>query len=86
LLLFYRSVIEPILTFSITVWFSNITTQKAKQLERILRTASRIIGTKLPALKEIHESRLKKLGLKILKDLLHHANSLFKFLPSGKKA
>ncbi|KAF7659734.1 hypothetical protein LDENG_00293450, partial [Lucifuga dentata] len=61
LLLFYRSVIESILTLSVTVWFSNITTQEAELLERIVHTASRIIGIKLPALKEIHESRLKKL-------------------------
>ncbi|KAF7643987.1 hypothetical protein LDENG_00229950, partial [Lucifuga dentata] len=68
--------VESILTFSVTVWFSNITTQEAKRSERIVRTASTIIGIKLPALKEIHESRLKKLGLKILKDPSHPANSV----------
>ena len=40
---FYRAASETILTFSITVWYSSAC-QKDKGLERIVRTASTIIG------------------------------------------
>jgi len=48
-------------------------------------SASRIIGLDLPKIYDIYNIRLLKTGLKILKDALHPANSLFIPLPSGRR-
>jgi len=73
-------VIESILTFSITVWWDS-----CSALNRVVSTASRIIGLDLPKIYDIYNIRLLKTGLKILKDALHPANSLFIPLPSGRR-
>ena len=82
---FYRSVIESILTFSIIVWFEGITLKQKLQLNRIVNTASKIIGCSLPTLEDIHLKRVKGRSEKIIKDSSHPANHLFKTLPSGRR-
>ena len=82
---FYRSVIESILTFSIIVWFEGITLKQKLQLNRIVNTASKIIGCSLPTLEDIHLKRVKRRSEKIIKDSSHPANHLFKKLPSGRR-
>ena len=42
---FYRAATESILTFSITVWYSSACQKDKDQLERIVRKASKIIGS-----------------------------------------
>ena len=44
---FYRAVIESVLTFSISVWFGSITQKETLRLNRVVKTASRIIGRDL---------------------------------------
>lgn len=82
---FYRAVIESILTFSITVWWGSCSTEDKSALNRVVSTASRIIGLDLPRICDIYNIRLLKTGLKILKDSSHPANSLFIPLPSGRR-
>ncbi|XDV31630.1 hypothetical protein PO909_002597 [Leuciscus waleckii] len=85
MLQFYRAAIESVLTFSITVWYGNSTVQQRLQLDRIVNTASKIIGCKLSPICEIYEARIHRKGLKILQDDTHPANSLFSILPSGRR-
>ncbi|KAI4893083.1 hypothetical protein NFI96_025602, partial [Prochilodus magdalenae] len=54
---FYTAIIESILTASITIWFGSSTSQERTKLQRIIRTAERIIGCKLPSLQQIYTSR-----------------------------
>ena len=51
---FYRAAIESILTFSITVWYSSACQKDKDQLERIVRTASKIIGSDRKPIASIH--------------------------------
>ena len=81
----YRSVIESILTFSIIVWFDGITGKQKLQLNRIVKTASKIVGCSLPTLEDIHVQRVKKRSEKIIEDASHPANHLFELLPSGRR-
>ncbi len=46
---FYSAIIESVLCTSITVWFSSATKFDLKRLQRVVRTAERIIGTTLPS-------------------------------------
>ncbi|KAI4888927.1 hypothetical protein NFI96_005928 [Prochilodus magdalenae] len=54
---FYTAIIESILTASITIWFGSSTSQERTKLQRIIRTAERIIGCNLPSLQQIYTSR-----------------------------
>ena len=82
---FYRCTIESVLTGCITVWFGNVTVQDSKQLQRIVKRAAKIIGTELPQLHTIYNTRCKKKTENILKDSSHPAHSLFYLLPSKKR-
>ncbi len=54
LIQFYSAIIESILCTSITVWFSSATKSDLRRLQRVVRTAERIIGTTLPSLHELY--------------------------------
>ena len=47
---FYRCTIEGILSGCITTWYSNCSTHNRRALQRVVRSAQRITGDKLPAL------------------------------------
>ena len=82
---FYRSIIESILTFSITVWFGNTTQADRQKLNRVVKTASKIIGTDLPFLETLFEERTLRKANSIVEDSTHPANDLFELLPSGRR-
>ena len=52
---FYKAVIESVLTFSITVWFGSITVKEKLRLNRVVNTASKIIGRSLPSLESLYQ-------------------------------
>ncbi|KAI4896239.1 hypothetical protein NFI96_010233 [Prochilodus magdalenae] len=54
---FYTAIIESILTASITIWFGSSTSQERTKLQRVIRTAERLIGCNLPSLQQIYTSR-----------------------------
>jgi hypothetical protein len=82
---FYRCVIESVLTFSITVWYNNLTVDDKRKLNKIVSTASRVIGEQLPTLESIYRQRLRKRSVKIVEDPSHPAYELFDMLPSGRR-
>ncbi len=82
---FYSAIIEFVLCTSITVWFSLATKSDLRRLQRVIRTAERIIGTTLPSLQELYLSRVSKRAGKITLDPSHPAHSLFELLPSGRR-
>ncbi len=68
LVIFYRSTIESILCHCIMVWYTSCTTQNRRDLARIVKTAQRIVVTKLPDLDNIYASRLHKKASNIIRD------------------
>ncbi|KAK3535797.1 hypothetical protein QTP70_021110 [Hemibagrus guttatus] len=54
---FYSAVIESVLCMSRTVWFASATKSDMRRLQRMVRTAERIIGAPLPTLQELYTSR-----------------------------
>ena len=82
---FYRSVIESILTFSITVWFNNTTVRDKAMMNKIIRNASKIIKADTPSLYDIYKKRATRRAVNTLKDKDHPANSLLQPLPSAKR-
>ncbi len=81
---FYSGAIESVLTQCISVWYSNVTNQDCKALQRVVRLAERISGSALPSLQDIYFKRCKSRAAKIIKDSNHPGKKFFTSLPSGK--
>ena len=82
LTLFYRSVIESILSFCITSWFGLISKKDKNKLHKIIRKSCKL-GVKTNQLDALYNDKLLKFVNKILKDTEHPLNCHFRFLRSG---
>ena len=82
---FYTSIIESILTSSITIWYAAATVKDRSRLQRIIRYAEKVIGCNLPSLQDLHASRTLRRARKIMLDPSHPGHILFEILPSGKR-
>ncbi len=82
---FYSAVIESVLCTSITIWFGSATKSDIRRLQRMVRTAERIISAPLPTLQELYTSRVRKRAQKITLDPSHPSHPLFELLPSGRR-
>ena len=82
---FYRSTVESILTFSISVWFGGTDQAQRKMLDRVVSHASRTVGEELTPLATIYEARMTTRAKKIVSDPAHPAHHLFQRLPSGRR-
>ena len=85
MLTFYRAVIDTVLTFSITVWFGSITVKEKLGLNRVVKTASRIIGRDLHILESLYQQRLLGRAILISHDPFHPVHDLFDPLPSSRR-
>ncbi|KAI4873045.1 hypothetical protein NFI96_032657, partial [Prochilodus magdalenae] len=83
---FYRGTIESILSSCITAWFGNCTASDRKSLQRVVRTAEKIIGVSLPTITDIYTTRCNRKANSIVDDHTHPSHTLFTLLPSGKSS
>ncbi|KAF7708064.1 gastrula zinc finger protein XlCGF28.1-like, partial [Silurus meridionalis] len=79
--MFYRGTIESILSSCITAWFGNCTVADRKTLQRIVRTAEKIIGVSLPSIIDFYTTHCIRKAHSIVDDHTHP----FTLLPSGKR-
>ncbi|KAJ0003124.1 hypothetical protein NQD34_018164 [Periophthalmus magnuspinnatus] len=82
---FYTAIVESILTSSITVWFSGATARDRQRLQRIVRSAEKVIGCSLPSLQDLYVSRTRGRAGHIAADTSHPGHGLFEPLPSGRR-
>ena len=82
---FYRCTIESILAGCITAWYGNCSALNRKALQRVVRTAQRITGGKLPALQDTYTTRCYRKAIKIIKDINHPNHCLFTPLSSRRR-
>ncbi|KAK3575037.1 hypothetical protein QTP86_019787, partial [Hemibagrus guttatus] len=88
LTMFYRGTIKSVLSSCITAWFGNCTVSDRKTLQRIVRTAEKIIGLSLPSITEMYTTRCIRKANSIVDDptdASHPSHTLFTLLPSGKR-
>ncbi|XP_076846643.1 NLR family CARD domain-containing protein 3-like [Brachyhypopomus gauderio] len=71
LLTFYRSSIKSLLTYCITVWYGSCTMADKERLQRVVKTAQRIIGCPLPSLMDIYSTRCLSRAQSIIMDNSH---------------
>ena len=80
---FYTSIIESILTSSITIWYVASTANDKGRLQRIITSAEKVIGCNLPSLQDLFASRTLRRAGTIVADPSHPGHKLFEVLPSG---
>ena len=81
----YRSLIESILTFSITAWYGNLSVKSKTQLSRIVNQASKIIGKKQIPVSDLYKEFTRRKAGRILRDPTHPLHDSFETLPSGRR-
>ncbi|KAK0147964.1 hypothetical protein N1851_012331 [Merluccius polli] len=79
----YRCLVESVLTGGITVWYGN-TTVKEKALQRIIKTAQRIIGAELPSMDTLYTIHCRNKIKSILQDPHHPSHTLFRWRSSSR--
>ena len=82
---YYTSIIESILTSSITIWYAAAPAKDKRRLQRIIRSAEKVIGCNLPSLQDLYASRTLRRAGKIVADPSHPGHKLFQSLPSGRR-
>ena len=85
LTIFYRCTIESILSGCISAWYGNCTTHNRRALQRVVRSAQRFTGGKLPALQDTYCTRCHRKAKKIIKDNDHPSHCLFTPLSSRRR-
>jgi gmma-aminobutyric acid receptor subunit gamma len=81
----YSCTIESIITCCITAWYGNCSASDHKALQRVVRTAQYITGTKLPAIQDLYTRRCQRKAQKIVRDSSHLRHRLFSLLPHSKQ-
>ncbi|KAK3535371.1 hypothetical protein QTP70_011131 [Hemibagrus guttatus] len=82
---FDRGTIESTLSSCITAWFGNCTVSDRKTLQRIVKTAEKIIGVSFPFIMDIYSTSCIRKANSIVDDPTHPSHTLFTLLPSGKR-
>ncbi|XP_050922030.1 uncharacterized protein LOC108902551 isoform X1 [Lates calcarifer] len=82
---FYTSIIESILTSSITTWYTAATASDRGRLQRVIQSAEKVIGCNLPSLQDLYTSRTLRRAGKIMADPSHPGHKLFRTLPSCRR-
>lgn len=82
---FYRGTVESVLTYGFTTWFGCCSARDKKRLNRLVKTASKIIGAPLPCLMELYQQRCISRATSIIMDPLHPSHHIFSLLPSRKR-
>ena len=81
----YKSLVQSILTFNISVWH-NILNQKDKvMLSRIINNASKIVGIQQAPLSELYMVSVQRKAGKIVRDPSHPLFPSFELMPSGRR-
>ncbi|KAM9503021.1 putative sodium-coupled neutral amino acid transporter 8 [Salvelinus alpinus] len=77
--------IESILSSCITAWYGNCIAHICKALQRVVRSAQHITGSRLPAFQDTYSTRCHRKSKKIIKDNNHPSHCLFTPLPSRRR-
>lgn len=82
---FYRCTIESILTGNFTAWYGNTTAQDRRALQRVIKSAQRLITSELPNIHSLYNQRCLRKAKRIVLDPHHPSYTHFTLLPSGRR-
>lgn len=82
--LFYKSIIESVVSYCIVIWHSSARKKDRNKLFKITRIARRM-GVSCKNLNELYNESCLRMAEKIIKDNTHPLHSNYVFLRSGKR-
>ena len=83
--LFYSSILQSVIAFSIACWYGNCSTEAKGKLTCIIKTCYKLGIANIPSLEEIYSKRVIQRCKVIVNDDLHPLHNLFNLMPSGKR-
>ena len=83
--MFYRSIVESVLSFCISCWYGNATLSDRKKLNKIVKCAQRLGCIDIKNVNVIYENAVASKLCKIMKNESHPLNTCFKLLPSQRR-
>ena len=81
--LFYKSSVQSVLCYCLICWGGSLSVKNRVLLDRIVRSASKTIGTTLPTVDELYELYMMKKTRDILKDTSHPLHEFYHVAQSG---
>lgn len=85
LTLFYKSIIESVLSFCLSCWYGYISVSDKKKLNKIVKCAKRLGCIDITDLNVLYKNTMLCKMSKIMKNVNHPLNMYFKMLPSEKR-
>ena len=82
--LVYKSFVESVLCFSITIWYKVLSVKDKAKLKKIVKRASKLKAT-TKSLDKLYDDNTLAYVQKIMKDDTHPLHGCYKFLRSGKR-
>ena len=82
--LFYKSIIESVLCFPLTMWYGSLNCKDKSKLEKIVRTA-RKLGAEVTSLNVLYGKYMLSTAEKIRADEHHPLKKSYVLLPSGRR-
>ncbi|XP_053732002.1 uncharacterized protein LOC128765342 [Synchiropus splendidus] len=82
---FYTAIIQSILTSSYTIWYNSATSKDKSRLQRIMRSAEKVISCSLPPIQDLYVSRTQRRAGQIRDDPSQPGHGLFVPLPSDRR-
>jgi type III secretion system FlhB-like substrate exporter len=83
--LFYRSVVESIITFGIAAWYGNCTQASKSKLCKIIKNAKRLGVQNAKSLVELYEKFTMQKATAIRSDCEHPLYNCYEMLRSGRR-
>ena len=84
LCLFYKSMIQSVLCFSIVSWFGNACVKDVSKLGKVIKMANRMNVSTIP-INILYVNAVQKLTVKIRSDCNHPLHSCYNLLPSNRR-
>ena len=82
---FYRSFIESILTFSFICWYTSLSMEDKKKVDRVVNVCGKIVGESQESLSVLYQKRCLQKAKCITSDDTNALNPKFDLLPSGRR-
>ena len=83
--LFYTSIVQSVISFSIVCWFGNCNAQAKAKLDRIVNNCEKLGVSNVVPLTEIYSKCSIQRAKVICNDQNHPLNNCYEYLPSGRR-
>jgi len=83
--LFYTSVIQPVISFSIICWFGNCSAESKSKLTRIIKISSKLGVAHTTSLEDLFKKCAIQRCKIIINNSTHPLSHLYRVLPSGRR-